>query len=51
MERVNYAKADIWEWQCPVCDRWKRSYEDPKDMEYFVCPNCKTMVEMGEEEE
>ena len=37
MKEVKYHELDYWGWECPDCQNWNETQEDPAETETFFC--------------
>ena len=40
MKEVEYWESDCWGWDCPGCQRWNETQEEPAYQDYVECDGC-----------
>ena len=40
MEEVEYQELDYWGWECPKCEHWIETQDDPADQDTVFCDAC-----------
>jgi peptide subunit release factor 1 (eRF1) len=40
MEQVKMEELTRWGWECPNCDHWNETEEDPDYQEFVKCETC-----------
>jgi peptide subunit release factor 1 (eRF1) len=40
MKEAEYHELDRWGWDCPDCDHWQETEEDPAYEETLICESC-----------
>ena len=48
LERENVNEETVYVWNCPECDSFNESCDDPRDEEEAYCKGCEKYFEIGE---